>query len=434
MRFLIFLISFFLASDALASFSESCKYGHENVIGLATVVGIDGGCNLPDSYFDRFGDMVINVESYRDSSNRLMCTITGVAPQDCANTPNDDTGESGCYGKDVVSEDGLGNCGQPVQECSGPGGSTYTVPSTAQCSDFCTGGPGAGAVNRCSGQPGEDPLDEPDSPDDGPTDDDWADDHCQDLLGAHPGWSCSQDPNDSGCVNYGSNGIEFKSCRGDDNDNSDGDNGSDPGNGDNNDGSDSDGDGIPDDCMYEYNAALDDCPVNLPGWTLTLVSAQECTYQCNPPSTDPNDGVDDNPDPGDSDGDPDPDPDPQPGNGGGDPDPDPQPGNGGSDPDDEPTGDPMGIDGFESLEERVDAKRTEYMEKLDEYRGKFNELFDFNPGSGGSPFYDDNVIVMGVEINFGTSRFEPFLAFLPALILFAATCYAAFLVMSGGSK
>ena len=94
----------------------------------------------------------------------------------------------------------------------------------------------------------------------------------------------------------------------------------------------------------------------------------------------------------------------------------------------------MTPEGFASLEEQVDAKRTQYMEKLAEYRDKFSDLFDFNPGSGGSPFYDDNVTVMGVDINFGTSRFEPFLAFLPALILFAATCYAAFLVMSGGSK
>lgn len=100
----------------------------------------------------------------------------------------------------------------------------------------------------------------------------------------------------------------------------------------------------------------------------------------------------------------------------------------------EPTGDPMSLDGFSDLKDKVAAKKSEYLDKLDEYQGKFQKLFELNSTSSGSPFQSNKINIMGVDVEFGSVVFEPVLRFLPALIIFFATAYGAFIVLGAFNK
>src|SRR5690606_30596635 len=99
------------------------------------------------------------------------------------------------------------------------------------------------------------------------------------------------------------------------------------------------------------------------------------------------------------------------GDGGGTTDPtDPGTGGGGTGGDN-PTGDPLGIDNFSSLKEKVAAKKSEYFDKLEEYQDRFSDLLKLNNNSSGSPFGSNKLNIFGVDIEFGTIRFQPFLDF-----------------------
>lgn len=100
----------------------------------------------------------------------------------------------------------------------------------------------------------------------------------------------------------------------------------------------------------------------------------------------------------------------------------------------EPTGDPMSLNGFSDLKDKVATKKSEYLEKLDEYQDKFQQLFELNGTSSGSPFLSNKIKIMGVDVEFGSVVFEPVLRFLPALVIFLATAYGAFIVLGAFNK
>jgi hypothetical protein len=434
--FLLFLFSYSSLSLGLASNpNEVCKfdYRHESPSGSATTSSDCKGFEVPPganytAYCQATGSY------YNDGAkDHPLYQLYTISLDDCGNTPNDDSGEDGCYSEDANAD---GYCPGEKKNCSSNSGmGTFKLEASKNCSDYCLGANGGnGSVHLCTGSVGDSPLGEyrGDCP-------------LGQIMGS---LGCETDPNYppecpaglswnniiKACGCNDPNGCSGDDDSGDD-DNNNGDDGSDGGDDDSDDSDDgSDGDdssnvdeNFPEHCNDAAKAEI--CYGN-PAYVIRVLDVENCTLICDPVSNPGDDS--DPPDTGDGDSGSDDGDDNSGGDSGSGDDNDDDSSSGGGDPD--PAGDPMDIEGFESLEERVSAKRTEYMEKLDEYRGKFNELFDFNPGSGGSPFSDDIITVMGVDINFGTSRFEPFLAFLPALILFAATCYAAFLVMSGGSK
>ncbi|ASP40349.1 hypothetical protein CHH28_17435 [Bacterioplanes sanyensis] len=254
------------------------------------------------------------------------------------------------------------------------------------------------------------------------TDDEWAQQECSTWQSL--GYECEVDPNKPDCVWLGNNDggsfVGTPSCRDGSYDGGDPDN----------------WDGVehpdyPDSCNDQFQQYKWQC--TLPGSKITLVSAQTCEFRCTPPSTDPgNDGGDGNPDPGNGGGDGNDDNDDSDNNNGGDSGDDGDGSNTGGGSDQDPTGDdPLSIDDFSSLQEKVAEKRAEYFEEFEEYRAKFADLIDVSSGGGGSPFEDNYVELFGVQVNFGTAILEPGLRYLPSIILFCAMVTGAFIVLGG---
>ena len=89
------------------------------------------------------------------------------------------------------------------------------------------------------------------------------------------------------------------------------------------------------------------------------------------------------------------------------------------------------FDGFSSLEGDIKKAREGYQKKLNEMTEQFKDKIKVTTQSVSSPFYHDYKTVMGAEVDFGTAFLEPFLRYLPALILFLAAVYSAFTILGG---
>lgn len=424
MRYLIFFF-IFLSVDAFADGyglnTEACRYNYRNLFGYSGYeeCSTDYWTNphIPrlEKSVSENPDLVFMGTVRR---GKTYCQVMAVNKNDCANSPSDDTEESGCYPDEV--DPITGYCSDTT-ECES-GGLTFHIPKGANCSDYCRGpGNGEGKIHACTGQPGEDPLDQ--------TDEGWAESECEAMRAL--GKLCTTDHGTPGCIWVGNNNggpfVGTQRCR----------EGVEP------EIPEPPWDGVqdpdyPDDCSDAFHAIKQTCI--LPGSKITLVSAQACTFRCNPPSTNPGDGNpnpggDDNSGPGTGDGDGGDDGDNGDGNdSGGDSgdDNDNSNGGGGDPDDDEPQqGDPLSIDGFDSLQEKVAAKRQEYLDEFDEYRAKFADLIDLSPNNAGSPFEDNYVELFGVQVNFGTAILEPGLRYLPSIILFCAVFTGACIVLGG---
>lgn len=90
-----------------------------------------------------------------------------------------------------------------------------------------------------------------------------------------------------------------------------------------------------------------------------------------------------------------------------------------------------GFDGYSSLDEEIKQAREGYEKKLSEATQQFKDKIKITTQSVSSPFYHDYRNVMGAEVDFGTAFLEPFLQYLPALILFLAAVYSAFTILGG---
>jgi hypothetical protein len=86
------------------------------------------------------------------------------------------------------------------------------------------------------------------------------------------------------------------------------------------------------------------------------------------------------------------------------------------------------------LQDIVDSKREDYKDELVEARIRLSDSVKLNFSSHNSPFFENIKKVKGVDIDFGTTRFQEFLAFLPALILFVASASAGYIILGGGKS
>ncbi|MCD8521181.1 MAG: hypothetical protein LRY66_08470 [Saccharospirillaceae bacterium] len=445
MKYLFLLLAVFSA-DGFADFGQSCPFGHRNV-----QYGAYGGyeCQRYKSVGSSNYPQRVYACKQDPGGSSGYEQLWFVAKSDCASTPADDSSESGCYADQLNNP--AGTCsGEELKECVSSSGEIYRVESTKSCSDYCpgrgsgTGGNGSGSIHKFDG-----PYGDPNS---------HAENSCLAYLAQNPNGICrstTDDPSTSRdeskhCYDYspsGTNGsveVIFTSCRtlggdspgtgggdnpgtgGGDNPGTGGGDNPETGGGDNPGTGDSDNDGIPDNCSSQNFQ----CPTEQ-GYKIIVQDAATCSLLCQPPSTDPTDPTGPgtgNGDGGDSGGGD------TGGDGGGTTDPsDPGTGGGGTGGDN-PTGDPLGIDNFSSLKEKVAAKKGEYFDKLEEYQDRFSDLLKLNNNSSGSPFGSNKLNIFGVDIEFGTIRFQPFLDFLPALILFMASVYAAFILLGGMRK
>ena len=421
MKYLLLLLAFYSAYSFSSGIDDACPAGY--------VGGVVQGVVYPGQSIP-----------YACTTNYFACgsssgpdhTLYEWVPIEKCGKWDDDSKEEPCSS---VTSEHFPTCTNDKKTCETSSGDTVILNSGKSCGDYCKSD---GAVSVCTG-------DEPDSEKGGEPGTGGGDgggnggeDGGGSETGGEPGdeTSCGDDNgNGIDCECWtstsGAGGVQViigdypsaPQCQNPGDTDTPGDDGGDPDGGGN---GDADGDGIPDQCA----AAVQNfqCPVNQ-GYKVIVQDVQTCSLLCKAPSTDPTDPEGPGGETGGETGGGD-----TGGDGGGTTDPT-DPGNGGGGTGgDNPTGDPLGIDNFSSLKEKVAAKKGEYFDKLEEYQDRFSDLLKLNNNSSGSPFGSNKLNIFGVDIEFGTIRFQPFLDFLPALILFMASVYAAFILLGGMRK